>query len=124
MDEAVRVEKQPKVWGTTEALVKAPKMQLHRITFEKGGVCSEHSHASRYNLFYVLSGELIVRIWVDGVPLESVLHAHEYIAAEPGDRHQFEGLTSGVALEIYWPGDWSEVVLDMDILRYTEGFMR
>lgn len=113
-----------KVWGITEPLMLSPGMHMHRITFEAGGVCSEHYHQSRYNLFYVISGELLVRIWDGDRITEQVLRAHEFLSVEPLVRHQFEGVKSGVALEIYWPGTPGYVVDENDITRFTQGFMR
>lgn len=110
-----------KVWGLTQLLRRSDdgNVQLHRITFEAGGVCSEHVHKTRCNAFYVLSGKLVVREWwSDGQIVEHYLRAHEHHVVAAGVKHQFEAIDSGVALEIYWGGP------EEDIVRFTTGFMR
>lgn len=107
-----------KVWGTTQKLVDGGDTQLHRIVFEAGGVCSEHIHERRHNAFYVLSGEMIVREWRGDRVTEHHLRTHDGLVVAPGVKHQFEGVKSGVALELYWGGP------EEDIVRFTQGFVR
>lgn len=118
-----------KVWGKTEPVWLADGLHIHRITFETGGVCSEHYHNYRHNLFYVLSGELLIRVWNRTFPHgwvvnEHVLRAHEAYSVPPGWTHQFEGIKSGVALEVYWHDSNGEEIDAYDIVRLTQGFMR
>lgn len=118
-----------KVWGRTEVLMLAPALHVHRITFEAGGVCSEHIHRSRHNWFYVISGELLIRTWrcseLGKLDLtEQVLHAHEQMSVPSSIRHQFEALKSGVALEAYWPVSGNSSLSEDDIYRFTQGYMR
>lgn len=120
------ISKESKVWGLTELLEREDSMHLHRITFEAGGVCSEHLHEHRANLFYVLSGELIVRTWDEEYKdriTDYHLRAHDFLTIPSGVRHQFEGVKSGVALEIYWD-DAGYTLNENDIVRFTQGYMR
>lgn len=116
-------EKSDKVWGTTECLLETPFVQLHRIRFLKGGVCSWHQHEHRWNSFYAISGELMVSAQGDNVDSDSMdafLRAGSFFSVEPGVTHRFEGLTDGVALELYWPAELSLT----DIKRFSKGFLR
>ena len=47
-----------KVWGVTEALLQNPVVEFHRIEVNKGGECSTHKHAHKWNGFFVEEGEL------------------------------------------------------------------
>lgn len=115
---------QLKVWGKTEPVLIVPGLQVHRITFEEGGVCSEHIHRYRNNAFYVFSGELLIRVWEPfaGKVTEAILRAHELGYVQATTPHQFEGIKSGVALEIYWSDEVA--ISEDDIHRFTQGFKR
>lgn len=110
-----------KIWGTSECLISTPMLQLHRINFVRGGTCSEHYHRARYNAFYVLSGRLLIRTkHYGGKWREETRVAGDVLVIPPGVVHQFEGLTEGAALEMYYPGEVSE----HDIVRLTQGFLK
>ena len=57
--------KEGKVWGTTQTLINSPVVEVHRIIINKDGYCSQHTHQSKINAFYVISGELEVQRWKD-----------------------------------------------------------
>lgn len=107
-----------KVWGSTELIMANPFLEFHRIDFNEGYKCSEHKHAYKFNGFYVESGAMIVRVWQDdqGLVDETFLTAGDFAVVAPGKFHQFEGVESGVAFEIYW----AEFQHD-DIQRRTSG---
>lgn len=109
-----------KIWGDTVCLLSTPMLQLHRINFLRGGVCSEHYHRARFNAFYVLEGRLLVRQWFHTAKKENLLLPGELLTISPGVTHQFEGLTDGKVLELYYPDE----VNSHDIVRLTQGFMR
>lgn len=115
-----------KVWGTTELLISLPQIQVHRIKFEAGAVCSKHYHQTRYNAFYVLEGVLSVHREHEnvrqyrGVKEPIIMFPGCYEVVPPGVLHWFEGETEGTALEIYFPDGVSE----HDIVRLSEGFKR
>lgn len=110
--------KQGKIWGETRNLISNPFFEFHRIEFNRGYKCSEHLHEHKINYFYVESGAMIVRVWQEdqGLVDETVLHAGEYTQVGPGKIHQFEGVESGVAFELYW-AEFSTA----DIVRRTTG---
>ena len=114
-----------RIYRINTPVVMEDGLHLHRITFEAGGVCSEHLHEHRWNLFYVISGSMLIRTWdAEFGIFEWVLRAHDCFVVPCGVKHQFEGLHSGVALEVYWHDSNGDEVNAHDIVRFTQGFMR
>lgn len=95
-----------KVWGSTEMIAANGVFEFHRIEFKQGFHCSEHLHKFKWNGFYVESGSMLIRVWQsedqEGLVDETVLEAGDYTQVKPGLFHQFIGIESGVAFELYW----------------------
>jgi quercetin dioxygenase-like cupin family protein len=115
--------KSGKIWGNTELIEHTPSFEFHRIEFKANCCCSEHYHKTKWNGFFVESGTLIVKTWQEQPREETphlcdqtVLRAGDYYKVEPGKWHQFVGVNSGVAFELYW----SQFDAD-DIVRRTQG---
>lgn len=111
--------RQKKIWGYTQEIFNNSLFELHRLEFKKGYYCSEHLHRFKFNAFFVENGKLKLRIWdnqEDSSHKEIILKAGDFYKVKPGHFHQFEGLQSGVAFEIYW----SEYSSD-DIERRNKG---
>ena len=105
-----------KVWGWTKALFQSETTEVQILQAEAGHVCSEHEHAAKNNLFYVIRGRLRVTVWKDGLKDSTVLEEGESTVVRAGVKHQFEAIVNTQLLEIYW------VSLDPDdIRRYTQG---
>jgi mannose-6-phosphate isomerase-like protein (cupin superfamily) len=98
------MNKQGKIWGTTELLHANNVFEFHRIQFNAGGICSKHKHEFKWNGFFVESGKMIVRIWQKDYDLvdETILSAGDFTSVKPGLYHQFEGIENGIAFELYW----------------------
>lgn len=98
-----------KVWGTTQTLFCANNVEISRIRPRAGYRCSRHQHDGKYNLFYVIAGQIVVHTTKDGLDDQSVLGPGQYTYVKPGDKHHFEALVDSDVLEIYWvtldPGD-------------------
>lgn len=107
--------KQGKIWGQTEELFNNGVVSVNHLKIKKDGYCSEHRHARKSNLFFVITGNLMVEIWRNGVKDETVVWAGESTTVPPGVWHRFRALTDVECLEIY------EVKLSEDIERRTEG---
>lgn len=107
-----------KVWGSTEMIHKNGVLEFHRIEFDQGFKCSEHEHKHKWNGFFVEAGQMLVRSWKADQSLvdETILYPGDFTMVKPGEFHQFEGLESGVAFELYW----AEFNHD-DINRRTSG---
>src|SRR5688572_17902449 len=92
-----------KVWGTTALLFCRNNVELHRITGVRGGYSSRHHHSSKFNLFFVERGTIVVRVWRGSQVDETQLMAGMTCTVPPGDIHQFEVLDDDtVAFELYW----------------------
>lgn len=108
-----------KVWGQTELIFKNPFIEFHRIWVGRGGFCSTHKHDFKWNLFYVTSGKLKIKVHKNDYDLvdETILGAGQYMKVKPGVYHQFECMQSGIAYELYW-AEFNK----QDIVRETVGF--
>lgn len=93
-----------KIWGKTEAIIQNGLFEFHRLEFKKGYKCSEHLHEFKWNGFYVESGVMKVSVWQkdQGLVDETFLYPGDFTKVKPGLFHQFEGIESGVAFELYW----------------------
>jgi len=101
---------QGKTWGRTAELFSRNNVELHRIEVLRGGYCSKHKHARKFNLFHVESGALEITVWQpDGTADRTKIVAGQSCTVPPGAYHRFEAVTDAVALEVYWmeldPGD-------------------
>lgn len=101
---------QGKVWGLTARLFAHHGVEAHLIHAVRGGYCSVHRHAFKWNRFVVLSGKLEVRVFrEEGVVDVTVLGPDDVTDVPPGTLHQFIALEPTAALEFYWvsldPGD-------------------
>lgn len=113
-------ERQGKVWGSTALVHANPFTETHLLEIRKGGFCSEHRHARKTNLFVVISGRILVKIWHDhSSPDSTELGAGESTSVPPGVFHQFEGLEDAIVLEIY-----ESASIEEDIDRRTVGGVR
>lgn len=103
-----------KIWGNTCNIFNKNNVEIHRIEIKKGGFCSKHQHAHKYNLFFVESGRLKVVVCKNDYNLEdiTILEAGESTIVPYGEYHRFEALEKTICYEIYW------VELDtQDIIR-------
>ena len=51
-----------KIWGQTELVFANSNIEFHRIDI-KGGTCSKHKHNYKFNGFYCMAGQLLIRTW-------------------------------------------------------------
>ena len=93
-----------KIWGQTELIHANGVLELHRIEYKAGYKCSEHEHEFKWNGFFVESGKMLIRVWQNDYDLvdETILLPGDFTQVKPGCIHQFEGIESGVAFELYW----------------------
>ena len=96
--------KQGKVWGSTTQIRKTENFSLHRLSIKAGGVCSKHKHNYKFNGFYVVSGQLLIRTWKNDYDLidKTVLNPGDFMSVAPGEYHQFEAIEDCIAFELYY----------------------
>lgn len=109
--------KQGKDWGSTTEFFRNALVSAHHLEIRKGGFCSEHRHEHKYNLFYVISGELELTIWRDEKMKDvTVITAGQTTAIPPSFWHKFRGLTDVQCIEVY-----QVLLIEPDIERRTQG---
>ena len=93
--------RQGKNWGYTTEIFKNLNVEIHVIEIEKGGYCSIHKH-DKVNIFYVISGRLKVKMWVDNKLTDvSEISTGQKTAVYGKFEHQFEALEKSICVEIY-----------------------
>jgi mannose-6-phosphate isomerase-like protein (cupin superfamily) len=105
-----------KNWGTTEALLRTPLIEVHRIAVRPFACCSWHKHERKWNAFFVADGAL--RIEIDELPRLTMtpLRSHGFLAVGPGVWHRFTtGGEPAVAIELYYPDCLSEDIIRRDV---------
>jgi quercetin dioxygenase-like cupin family protein len=114
------MSKSGKIWGSTEELFKNTNCEVHRIDINKGGFCSKHKHQYKHNIFYVLQGTLLIKVWKNDYELidTTILQTGKKTDVGPNQYHTFQALEPTIALEIYY----SEPISN-DIIRETVGGM-
>lgn len=97
---------QSKAWGNTKPLFLKNNVEIHHLHIDKGGYCSVHRHASKFNQFIVLKGKLKVTIrknyLTDIIEDVTILEQNMETTVSPGEFHTFEALEDTECLEIYW----------------------
>ncbi len=109
---------QEKVWGTTMEVFRNNTASTHYLEIKRGGYCSEHRHAQKSNIFYVLEGELEIVWWLAGDGHSVILDGDKRrrFRVPVGQWHKFHALTDVKCIEVY------EYEYDgVDIKRRTEG---
>lgn len=93
-----------KVWGWTEDLLVTPLIEVHRIHIDAGFVCSMHKHQYKWNMFYVISGELAIEVEKNDYALvdTTLLKEGQWTSVKPNEFHRFRSVTDVEALEIYY----------------------
>lgn len=107
-----------KVWGRTEELLVTPLIEVHRIHINKEMVCSMHKHEFKWNMFYVVSGELAIEVQKNDYDLldTTVIGPGQWTSVRPNEFHRFRSITDCEALEIYYLEP-----LTADIIRRNVG---
>jgi len=109
--------KQGKIWGFTTDFFRNMNVSVHHLSIKRGGYSSEHKHAHKSNLFYVISGELEITIFREkDITDKTILRAGDDSAIPSGYYHRFHALTDVECIELY------QIFLqDPDIERRTHG---
>ena len=110
-----------KVWGKAIKIQDNGLSKTSVLHVERGGTCSWHYHKHRYNTFYVVSGEVIIR-WspshiANDKKYEIYLKPGCDLTIAPGDAHEFMAVVDSVMVEIDCAGNRIG-----DIVRLRPGF--
>lgn len=106
------MERSLKVWGERVLIRQDSTHCVSLLKLRKETRCSWHKHASKSNLFYLISGEVWVKTQ-DGV---IKMQPGQTVTVHPGRWHEFEVIQDSMMIEeMYVEYDES------DILRADEG---
>jgi len=109
--------RQGKKWGYTTEFFRNAFVSGHHLEIKKNGICSEHRHAHKFNLFYVISGMLEITIWRENKIKDiTVIGPGQSTAVPPGVWHSFKALEATECIELY-----QVLLLEPDIDRRTQG---
>jgi mannose-6-phosphate isomerase-like protein (cupin superfamily) len=95
-----------KVWGETEVMLANSLIEVHRLSVVPNAFCSLHRHATRWNVFYVVKGRLLVEVRPRGYDLLDTtdLGPGQMMLVAPGLWHRFRTEAEGAdCLEVYYP---------------------
>jgi mannose-6-phosphate isomerase-like protein (cupin superfamily) len=88
------IEVHPKVWGEEHWIVNAGYCGK-KLVLRQGFRCSVHHHRQKDEVFYVLSGCVLMEVNGQARVLRPGMKQH----IRPGDRHRFTGLEASEIVE-------------------------
>ena len=94
-------------------------IEVHRIKINPHSFCSMHKHEFKWNMFYVVKGQLNIEVRKNDYDLVDVteLYQGQFTSVRPNEYHKFVSKDVPVeALEIYYLNSISD-----DIIRETVG---
>jgi mannose-6-phosphate isomerase-like protein (cupin superfamily) len=115
-----------KAWGLNFAVFQNSNFEVHHAYIKSGGYSSCHCHNHKYNLFYVLSGKLLVHFYRNEETASNNHIAHtvalgygERLIVPPKVWHRFQSVDDMDVdlIEAYW----AESVDPSDIVRKDIG---
>ncbi len=96
------MRRKEKIWGWTTELFRNNTTSTHYLEIKKGGYCSEHRHAQKVNLFFIISGTLEITTWsIDDDDYTWVRECTGSYVIPVGTWHRFRALTVVKCIEIY-----------------------
>ena len=94
------MDTEQKVWGETTELFANNTTSTHYLDIKAGGYCSEHKHAQKENIFYVVEGELEVVCWGEGAAYSVVLKPGDGYIVPVDTWHLFKTRLGAKCIEI------------------------
>ncbi len=79
-----------KTWGEKYEVFKNDLCEVSVLYLQPRQRCSWHKHVSKFNLFYVIEGELYIKL-DNGVSVETAeLRERDSFTTPPGQYHEFQ----------------------------------
>jgi len=119
------MEWMPKVWGRTRHILATDDVSIWDLDVLAGGYCSKHRHATRANLFVVVSGTVDVEMWFpNGKPTvwRLTAGAKAVLRVPAGVWHRFTAVEASRLVEMYMPDGGA--LDEADIEREDVGGLR
>ncbi|HEY5061550.1 MAG TPA: cupin [Gemmatimonadaceae bacterium] len=117
MSERTTITHVPKPWGHETIWARTDQYVGKILHIKAGEALSVQYHRIKDETVYLLSGQLIYRIWEQDVPRDVPLRIGEAFHVTPGTIHQMEAVTDCDILEVSTPH------LD-DVVRLTDRYGR
>jgi len=95
------VKKAGKIWGETTEIFRSQTVSAHYLDIFGGGFCSYHRHEHKVNIFYVISGQLLIEQEVGEHNDKTTLSKGQSLVIAPGVWHKFTGMVDTKCIEIY-----------------------
>jgi len=93
------LERTRKTWGEKFNIFQNDLCEVSVLYLEPEKRCSWHSHKTKYNQFFVIEGELFIKL-TDGL---SRVGRNEIFTTRPGEMHEFQTQSSpAVVIEIMY----------------------
>lgn len=87
-----------KPWGKTYRIPMPSGSEVHIAYIKKGGRSSYHLHEDMVNVFFIVSGRLLVNLEYGG---EVILGPEDMLPIETSNKHYFEALEDTILVEAY-----------------------
>ncbi len=94
-------ECEEKVWGRTIELFHNNTTSTHYLEIKAGGYCSEHKHAQKANIFFIIEGKLEITEWPDAPEHITILKPGDVYAVPTDIWHRFRAIIDVKCIEIY-----------------------
>jgi len=105
-----------KIWGENKEIFVNDTCSINVLDILKSTVCSRHSHKSKYNLFYVLEGEVEIDIFYnDYQPHVIKLLPGASFLVEPNLIHRFRGIEQSKVIEVMFVKYSAEDIVRLDV---------
>jgi len=88
------MERTRKTWGEKENIFCNDLCEVSVLRLEPMQRCSWHRHQAKYNLFYVLEGELFIKT-EDGI---TTVRRGQVFQTKPGEWHEFQTRTNNALI--------------------------
>jgi quercetin dioxygenase-like cupin family protein len=80
------MERTVKTWGEKWNIFQNDLCEVSYLCLNKNQRCSWHTHKTKFNLFFVVSGELCVKLEND----IAVVEKYQFFTTRPGEWHEFQ----------------------------------
>jgi len=108
------MERTRKTWGEKWSIFKNDLCEVSVLKLKPKQRCSWHQHKTKYNLFFVIKGQFVVRL-NDGVSTgDSDLYCNGIFTTRPGEWHEFQtkDVYTTVIEIMYVKYDSSDIIRD------------
>ena len=83
------MERTRKTWGEKYNIFQNDLCEVSVLYLQPYQRCSWHEHKTKFNLFYVIEGEIYIKLDNGVNKSESHLKPREFFTTRPGEKHEF-----------------------------------